>query len=82
MNSFSRYYNFKFGKLDCVAFADACTDIGVSSFPTILMFKNGEEVKRSVGDKDMDKLSTFIEDSLETIRPGSRPQGGVVLPKV
>lgn len=81
LNSFSRYYNFKFAKLDCVAFADACTDIGVSSFPTILMFKNGEEVKRSVGDKDMDKLSTFIEDSLETIRPGSRPQGGVVLPK-
>ena len=30
----------------------------------------------------MKDLSEFIEESLETIRPGSRPQGGVNLPKV
>ncbi|KAI9658514.1 MAG: hypothetical protein M1831_003952 [Alyxoria varia] len=82
LNSFSRYYNFKFAKLDCVAFADACGDLGVHSFPTLILFKNGDEVKRQTGDGKMEKLSGFIEESLETIRPGSRPRGGVIVPEV
>ena len=82
LNSFSRYYNIKFGQLNCVAYADACTEIGASSFPSLVLFKDGEEVKRSVGDKDMDKLKAFIEDALESIRPGSRPKGGLELPEV
>lgn len=82
LNSFSRYYDFKFGKLDCVAFADACTDHGVGMFPTLLFFKEGKLLKNQTGDLASEKLSDFIEESLEIIRPGSRPAGGVVLPEV
>jgi protein disulfide-isomerase len=66
--------------LDCVAFGSACTDHGVTSFPTFILYKDGEELKRFEGAKDMKRLSTFIEDALETIRPGSRPIGGPTLP--
>lgn len=77
LNSFSRYYDIKFAKLDCVAFGTACSKFNVGSYPTMMLFKNGEEVKRTTGDRDMAKLSAFIEECLEIIRPGSRPVGGL-----
>ena len=46
------------------------------------MFKGGKEVKRFDGKKDMDGLSQFIEETLESIRPGSRPKDGLKLPAV
>ncbi|KAI9718664.1 MAG: hypothetical protein M1828_006599 [Chrysothrix sp. TS-e1954] len=83
LNSFSRYYNFKFGSIDCTAFGTACIDVlGVQSFPTLLLMKNGKEIKRATGDKSMKNLSKFIEESLESIRPGSRPKDGIELPAV
>lgn len=82
LNSFSNYYDFKFGKLDCVAFGTACNDMKVTSYPALILLKDGEEVKRSVGDKSMKGLSEFVEDLLEMIRPGSRPTNGVKLPEV
>ena len=75
MNTFTAYYNFHFGNLDCTAFGTSCTAHGVKSFPTFVLYKNGEEVKSFVGTKDMKGLSDFVEDALETIRPGSRPIG-------
>lgn len=77
LNSFSRYYNIKFAKLDCVAFGTACSNLNVGSFPTLILFKDGKEVKKSTGDREMVKLSAFIEECLEIIRPGSRPVGGL-----
>ncbi|KAK5144878.1 hypothetical protein LTR04_001448 [Oleoguttula sp. CCFEE 6159] len=82
LNSFSRYYNFKFAKVDCVAFGTACSKKNVHSFPTVVLFKDGKEVKTSVGAKDLASMSKFVEDTLESIRPGSRPKEGVKLPKV
>lgn len=82
INSFSRYYRFHFGKLDCVAFSDACDDLEVKSYPALMLFKNGERIKKASGDKSMAKLSKFLEESLDVIRPGSRPKGGVELPAV
>lgn len=38
-------------------------------------------MKRFEGAKDMQGLSKFVEDALETIRPGSRKLGGPELPK-
>lgn len=80
LNSFTRYYDFKFGKLDCVAFGNACTENGASAFPTLILFKDGKEVKKSVGALSMKDLSKWIEECLETIRPGSRPKEGLKLP--
>lgn len=82
LNSFTRYYNFKFAKLDCVAFGTACTDKGVGSYPTIILFKDGKEVKKVVGTQDLKSLSKWVEDTLESVRPGSRPKDGPKLPKV
>lgn len=76
LNSFSRYYDIKFAKLDCVAFGTACSNYNVGSYPTMILFKDGKELKRTTGDREMVKLSAFIEECLEIIRPGSRPVGG------
>jgi protein disulfide-isomerase len=81
MNTFTAYYDFHFGSLDCTAFGSACTAHGVGSFPTFILYNDGEEVKRFDGAKDMKGLSDFVESVLETIRPGSRPFGGPDLPK-
>jgi protein disulfide-isomerase len=82
LNSFTRYYNFKFAKLDCVAFGTACSEKDVGSFPTIILFKDGKEVKKTVGTQDLATLSKWVEETLESIRPGSRPKDGPKLPKV
>ncbi|KAK3065282.1 hypothetical protein LTS18_003156 [Coniosporium uncinatum] len=82
LNSFTRYYDFKFAKVDCVANGDACAKAEVHSFPTVVIFKDGKEVKRSVGNKRMSVLSEFMEETLETIKPGSRPKEGLALPEV
>ncbi|KAL9081878.1 MAG: hypothetical protein Q9159_006928, partial [Coniocarpon cinnabarinum] len=82
LNSFSNYYDFRWGKLDCVANADACTDLNIRMFPTIQLYKDGVQMKNMTGDQSMDELMGFVEDALEKIKPGSRPSGGVVLPEV
>jgi protein disulfide-isomerase len=81
LNSFTRYYDFQFAKVDCVAFGEACEKHSVNSFPTLKYFKDGEEIKKSVGVKSLAELSKWIEEILETIKPGSRPPGGPTLPK-
>lgn len=81
LNSFQAYYNFHFAALDCIAWGDACVDNGVENFPTFVLYKDREEVKRFVGKKTMEGLSEFIEDILESIKPGSRPVEGLTLPE-
>lgn len=81
MNSFQRYYNFRFTSLDCVAFGDTCNKHEVKAFPTFVLYKDGQFFKKFEGTRDMAGLSHFIEETLETIRPGSRPKDGVKLPE-
>lgn len=82
LNSFHRYYDFHFVSLDCVAFGDACSKHDVNAFPTFSLYNNGKFVKKFEGHKDMAGLSAFVEEALETIRPGSRPKNGPQLPDV
>ncbi|KAI7355164.1 thioredoxin-like protein [Hortaea werneckii] len=82
LNSFTRYYNFKFAKVDCVANGDLCAGKDVKSFPTVALFKDGEIVERKSGAKTLEAMSKWVEEILESIRPGSRPQKGLKLPKV
>jgi protein disulfide-isomerase len=81
LNDFTRYYDFKFAKVNCVAFADVCNAHNVGSFPSMIYFVDGKETKRETGAKEMKALSQWIEGLLETIRPGSRKEGGPKLPK-
>ena len=41
---------------------DAAIRYGVSSVPTLIFFKNGEEIDRQVGFADEDELSNWIEE--------------------
>lgn len=82
LNSFKRYYNFNFARVDCVANGDACSKKGVQSFPTIVLYKDGKEVEKKTGAKELAAMSKWVEEVLETVKPGSRPQGGPKLPKV
>ena len=82
LNSFHRYYNFNFGSLDCVAFGTACKAHDVNAWPAFLLYKDGKFVKRFGGKRNLQGLSNFVEETLESIRPGSRPKDGVKLPDV
>lgn len=82
MNSFHPYYNFHFASLDCVAFGSVCEAHKAHAFPTFLLYKDGEMVKTFDGNRDLQGFSNFVEEILESIRPGSRPKEGVKLPKV
>lgn len=81
MNSFTRYYDFHFASLDCIAFGDECGKHDVNAFPTFSIYKDGSLVKKFDGRKDMEALSKFVEDFLESVRPGSRPKEGMKLPQ-
>ncbi|KAK0511483.1 hypothetical protein JMJ35_006056 [Cladonia borealis] len=81
LNSFSRYYDFHFASVDCIAYGDLCGNHDVVAFPTFSLYKDGVFVKKFEGKKDMAGLSAFVEDTLESTRPGSRPKDGVKLPE-
>lgn len=82
LNSFTRYYDFKFAKVDCVAYADVCKKHNIQSYPTMIYFQDGKETERETGSKDMKGMSSWVERLLETLRPGTRKEGGPKLPKV
>jgi protein disulfide-isomerase len=81
LNSFTRYYDFKFAKVDCLAYADICAAHNVQSYPSLYYFKDGKLVQKEIGAKDMSGLSKWVEQLLEAIRPGTRKEGGPKLPK-
>ncbi|EPQ64566.1 Bgt-4536 [Blumeria graminis f. sp. tritici] len=81
-NTFSEYFSYHFGSLDCDAYGSTCRAQNVNAYPTFIIFKKGVEINRFEGGRDMKQLSDIIENQLETIRPGSRPVGGPKLPKV
>lgn len=47
-----------------------------------MLFKDGVKVKDNVGARDLKFMSKWVEETLETIRPGSRQKDGPTLPKV
>jgi protein disulfide-isomerase len=82
LNSFTRWYDFKFAKVDCIAFRDACSDHDIMSYPSFVQYKDGKKVADKVGELSLESLSGWVEDILESIKPGSRVKGGPKLPKV
>ncbi|KAL8730178.1 MAG: hypothetical protein Q9166_004261 [cf. Caloplaca sp. 2 TL-2023] len=81
LNSFERYYDFHFASIDCTAFGDACSARDINAFPTFSLYKDSKFVKKFDGHKDIAGLSAFVEETLESTRPGSRPTEGVKLPE-
>lgn len=80
-NSFHGYYNFHFASINCVTHGDACKEIGVKAYPTFKLYKNGEFVENYEGQRTMQALSSYVEEKLEQIKPGSRPLEGLKVPE-
>ena len=80
-NSFHGYYNFHFASINCIAFGDVCDKNGVRSWPSFMLYKDGEFVEKYSGGRTMPDFSNYVEEKLEQIKPGSRPREGVHVPK-
>ncbi|KAF2113338.1 thioredoxin-like protein [Lophiotrema nucula] len=81
LNSFTRWYDFKFAKVNCIAYRDTCEKMKIHNFPSIVEYHNGNETKKVKGSKELPEVSKWVEEILESVRPGSRPPGGPKLPK-
>ncbi|KFY91720.1 hypothetical protein V500_04492 [Pseudogymnoascus sp. VKM F-4518 (FW-2643)] len=86
LNDFHHYYGFDFASVNCIAYGDSCIKHGVNGYPIIKIFKDGKVVDEYQRKADMPAMSVetigkFIEQTLETIRPGSRVKGGPVWPE-
>lgn len=68
--------------MNCIAFGDACVKNGIKSWPSLMLYKNGEFIDKYTGSKTIPDLSHYIEEKLEQIRPGSRPLEGLKVPEV
>ncbi|KAL8298551.1 hypothetical protein RB600_003194 [Gaeumannomyces tritici] len=72
--SFTDFYDFKFATVNCIAYYDLCSTNGVTSYPTTILYKNGEAGETFRGVKNMTVLSDAVEAVLEAAKPGSRPK--------
>lgn len=52
------------GKLDADSNRDIVTELGIRNIPTILLYKNGEVVDRSVGSATKEKLTEMINQQI------------------
>lgn len=77
---FTDFYDFKFATVNCIAYFDLCSTSGVTSYPTTILYKNGEAGETFRGARNMTVLSDAIEAALEAAKPGSRPKK-LALPK-
>ena len=53
--------NIKVVKVDVDEFEDLAREYGVMSIPTLILFENGKEIKRTIGFIDRDKIKNFID---------------------
>lgn len=52
--------NIKVIKVDVDNFEELAREYGVMSIPTLILFEDGKEVKRTIGFMDKDKIEKFI----------------------
>lgn len=71
---FTKFYDFRFATLDCEAYGDLCSQVGVQSYPTTHLYKDGEIKETIKGVKTVPQLSKVIETALEESKPGTRPK--------
>jgi thioredoxin 1 len=59
------YEKVSVGKLEADKNRETLAELGVRSIPTILLYKNGEIVDRSVGSVSREKLTEMINNHLD-----------------
>lgn len=53
--------DIKVVKVDVDQFEDLAREYGVMSIPTLVLFNEGKEIKRTIGFIDKDKIEKFID---------------------
>ncbi|KAK3905553.1 thioredoxin-like protein [Staphylotrichum tortipilum] len=71
--AFTSFYDFRFADINCVAYNDLCAQHKVASWPSTILYEDGEPIVTFKGVKAMDVLSGAVEDILEKAKPGTRP---------
>ena len=71
--SFTEFYDYRFATINCVAYYDLCIDHDVKSYPTTILYEDGEAFSVAGGVKNITFLSNITETALEKTKPGSRP---------
>ncbi|KAF4126768.1 protein disulfide-isomerase [Geosmithia morbida] len=72
--SFSEYYDVGFAAINCIAHGDLCDDHGVRTWPTTILYEDGEPIDLVHGAKSIETIGSLIEPVLEKRHPGSRPK--------
>ncbi|CAK7223392.1 hypothetical protein SBRCBS47491_005192 [Sporothrix bragantina] len=72
--SSAEHYNITFGSINCVAYFDLCFKNGIQSYPTTILWANGEHVVDIRGVKNGTILSHHLEGALDRDFPGERPE--------
>ncbi|KAL2135749.1 hypothetical protein VTI74DRAFT_7119 [Chaetomium olivicolor] len=70
---FTSFYDFRFGAINCVAYNDLCQGHKVTSWPTTIVYEDGEPIITYKGIKNIAVLSEGVEDVLQKTKPGTRP---------
>ncbi|KAH6958313.1 hypothetical protein DER45DRAFT_483909 [Fusarium avenaceum] len=76
--TFTKYYDFSFGTVNCVAYYDFCMDHNIQSYPTSILYEDGKVSETLRGIKNMTTMTGAVENALAKTHPG-RP-GLTVLP--
>ena len=53
--------NVKVIKVDVDEFEDLAREYGIMSIPTLVLFENGKELKRTIGFIDKDRIEKFVD---------------------
>ncbi|KAH6895451.1 hypothetical protein B0T10DRAFT_216620 [Thelonectria olida] len=72
--TFTDFYDFRFGIINCIAYYDLCMDHAVQSYPTSILYEDGQVMESLRGVKNATVLSNTIEKALEKYKPGTRPE--------
>ncbi|KAK3687308.1 thioredoxin-like protein [Podospora appendiculata] len=72
--NFTSFYDFRFASVNCPVYYEFCSKMGVTSYPTTILYKDGEPVQTLRGVKNMTVLSKLVEETLEQTKPGTRPK--------
>ncbi|CZR37214.1 hypothetical protein LB506_006499 [Fusarium annulatum] len=69
-DTFTKYYDFAFGTVNCVAYYDFCMDHNIQSYPTTILYEDGKVFDTLRGIKNMTALTTSVENALSKTHPG------------
>ncbi len=61
-NCEKNFHNIKFCKLNVDENEEVAKQLGIMSIPTIILFKDGKEIKKEIGLMNENRLKNFLED--------------------